>query len=325
MELSTFFVTAISSTVLYLMLQNSFKQPRKIHRKNVVITGASSGIGKETDILSQVAEECRSINKSIKVITVVGDVTDVLVQKKILSDSLAAFSSIDFLVLNAGTISVNSVETILDIENQNIQKVNEFSRKETQQNTNGSRSVKAANVDNLNSALSKIMDINFHAPVSLSSYFLPSLISSKGSIIVVSSMAGIIGAPTRSLYSASKFALNGYFHSLRMEMSRHNVNVSIICPGTVDTQLRLSAVDLKPSESKNDQDAKASSSAGMDSISGSKQGKLSPEKCAKHIINAAKFDHDLVCIPFKFKISVYLNSLFPRLVDYLAKKKYGYL
>ncbi|OLY85533.1 Hydroxysteroid 11-beta-dehydrogenase 1-like protein A [Smittium mucronatum] len=322
MELFTLVTAAASSVLFYLYVYGVFTPSRGFRFKNVVITGASSGIGKETayefarlgsnlvltarrgELLEQVANDCRAINKSIKVITVAGDITEDSVQRKILADSLSAFNTIDFLVLNAGTISVTNIETLLGIKKLNPPAF----------------LLPLPDVPALNKALDKIMALNFHAPVSLSSYFLPSLISSQGSIIVVSSMAGFIGAPTRSLYSASKFALNGYFHSLRMEMSRRNVNVSIVCPGTVDTQLRLSAVDLVPNSSE----SAGSSSPQMDNLSGSKSGKISPLDCAKHIIHAAKYNLDVSCFPLKFKISVYLNTFFPKLVDYFAKKKYGY-
>ncbi|PVU91352.1 hypothetical protein BB559_004179 [Furculomyces boomerangus] len=339
-------ILGLSTSVL---LKKSSTQ-REIKGKSVVIIGASSGIGKETDIqnrflyiffsnnnvmpvfialefareganlvlnarresvLESVVQECKNINKDIKIVTVAGDITESKTQELVIQSTINKFKSIDFLVINAGAISVKSISEILEINPERIISGSENEILENQ----------VPKTEKLKSALTKIMDINFYAPVEISSLFLPYLIKNQGSIIVVSSMAGIIGAPTRSLYSASKFALNGYFNSLRMELAKYKVHVALICPGTVNTNLRLSAVDINTDTPKSG----GGDGHSMDNISGSKSGKLEPQTCAKYIVEAGKRNSLLVCIPFSYQISVYINTFFPSLVDYFAKKKYGYL
>lgn len=64
-----------------------------------------------------------------------------------------------------------------------------------------------------------LMKTNFYANVYLTKYALPMLKRGNGRIIVVSSLSGKFGLPSRSAYCASKFALTGFFESLRTELS----------------------------------------------------------------------------------------------------------
>uniref|UniRef100_A0A8C3C3L9 11-beta-hydroxysteroid dehydrogenase 1 n=1 Tax=Cairina moschata TaxID=8855 RepID=A0A8C3C3L9_CAIMO len=75
--------------------------------------------------------------------------------------------------------------------------------------------------------IQKLLDINFLSYVAMTVSALPMLKQSGGSIVVVSSMAGKVGFPFTVPYSATKFALDGFFSSLRQEFSIQNVNVSI--------------------------------------------------------------------------------------------------
>ena len=75
--------------------------------------------------------------------------------------------------------------------------------------------------------MDKILDINFKAYVHLTSHALPMLEDSRGSIVVVSSIAGRIGQPYVIAYSASKFALDGFYSGLRQELKVRNIDVSI--------------------------------------------------------------------------------------------------
>ncbi|NWQ81333.1 DHI1 dehydrogenase, partial [Columbina picui] len=73
----------------------------------------------------------------------------------------------------------------------------------------------------------KLLEINFLSYVAMATSALPMLKESGGSIVVVSSMAGKVGFPFTVPYSATKFALDGFFSSLRQEFAIQNVNVSI--------------------------------------------------------------------------------------------------
>ncbi|KFQ57654.1 Corticosteroid 11-beta-dehydrogenase isozyme 1, partial [Pelecanus crispus] len=90
----------------------------------------------------------------------------------------------------------------------------------------------------------KLLEINFLSYVAMTMSALPMLKESEGSVVVVSSMAGKAGAPFTAPYSATKFALDGFFSSLRHEFIIDKVNVSItLCIlGYIDTENAVRAV-----------------------------------------------------------------------------------
>jgi len=68
--------------------------------------------------------------------------------------------------------------------------------------------------------------------------FAPMMIrASSGSIINISSLAGKNALPNGAAYAASKWGLNGLSYSIAEELRSHNIRVSVICPGSVDTEL----------------------------------------------------------------------------------------
>ncbi|XP_005059196.1 PREDICTED: corticosteroid 11-beta-dehydrogenase isozyme 1-like [Ficedula albicollis] len=90
----------------------------------------------------------------------------------------------------------------------------------------------------------KLMETNFVSYVALATAALPMLKESEGSIVVVSSIAGRIAGPFTAPYSATKFALEGFFSSLRQELIIDKVNVSItLCIlGYINTESAVRAV-----------------------------------------------------------------------------------
>ncbi len=99
----------------------------------------------------------------------------------------------------------------------------------------------------------RIMEINFFATVELTRLLLPALVTARGRIVVMSSVTGLVGTPTRSAYAASKHALHGLFGSLRVELRRRGVSVTIVCPGYVATPMRRRALLADGSEQGRDQ------------------------------------------------------------------------
>ncbi|XP_062365319.1 11-beta-hydroxysteroid dehydrogenase 1 [Cinclus cinclus] len=89
----------------------------------------------------------------------------------------------------------------------------------------------------------KLLEINFLSYVAMTTSALPMLKESEGSIVVVSSMAGKVGFPFTVPYSATKFALDGFFSSLRQEFTIQSINVSItLCIlGFIDTERAVRA------------------------------------------------------------------------------------
>jgi dehydrogenase/reductase SDR family protein 7B len=91
----------------------------------------------------------------------------------------------------------------------------------------------------------RIMNVNFMSSIALVQVCIPYLKQTKGQIAVTSSLQGIIGNPVRSVYSASKHALHGYYNSLRAELSPFAVSVTVICPDYVRTNLAQRAVSKR--------------------------------------------------------------------------------
>ena len=89
----------------------------------------------------------------------------------------------------------------------------------------------------------ELFDLNFFSYTSLARTVLPDLVDRKaGQIVVVSSLSGKIATPVASSYSATKFALHGYFDALRSEIVQHGVHVSLMCMGPVVSDILLHVV-----------------------------------------------------------------------------------
>ena len=88
-----------------------------------------------------------------------------------------------------------------------------------------------------------LMTVNYFGPVVLTKAILPAmLIRQAGHIVVISSVVGKFGAPLRSGYAASKHALHGYFDSLRAEIVGSGINITLVCPGFVQTNISVAAL-----------------------------------------------------------------------------------
>src|SRR5580698_5122894 len=82
----------------------------------------------------------------------------------------------------------------------------------------------------------KQFEVNFFGVVRVSSAVLPGMIEKKqGLVINIGSLAGLFGLPYQGLYSASKFAIEGYSESLRMELQNTGVKVTVLNPGDFKT------------------------------------------------------------------------------------------
>lgn len=89
----------------------------------------------------------------------------------------------------------------------------------------------------------RIMDVNFLGTVAMTKAVLPLMLARhSGQIVVMSSVMGKVGFPGRSAYSASKHALHGFFDTLRAEVFRDNIKVTILCPGYVQTNVTINAL-----------------------------------------------------------------------------------
>ncbi len=147
----------------------------------------------------------------------------------------------------------------------------------------------------------KVMRVNFLGAVSLIHHALPYLVETKGSIIGVSSINGRRATPARTAYAASKYALEGFLESLRMELMREQVHVMVVCPGFTQTNMRGSALmpDGKPQ--------------GTTKLNESKM--MSAEEVARRVYAAMnKRKRDLI-LTTQGKLAVWANKFFPALMD----------
>jgi len=196
----------------------------KLNDKVIIITGASSGIGKSLAYecakrganvvlaarqyvtLCQITEKLQQEYK-IKALAIQCDVTIEEDCKQLVKQTLTTFGKVDVLINNAG-MSMRSLFKDADLK-----------------------------------VLKTLMDVNFWGTVYCTKYALPEIIKTKGSVVGVSSIAGYKGLPGRSGYSASKFAMNGFLDSLRVENLKTGVHVLTACPGFTASNIRNTALN----------------------------------------------------------------------------------
>ncbi len=155
-------------------------------------------------------------------------------------------------------------------------------------------------------ALRKVMDVNFWGSVYCTKYALQSILSTKGTIVSISSVAGFRGLPGRTGYSASKFALNGWMESLRTELLDSGVNVLWVSPGFTESNIRKAALDKS---------GKATGETTMN-----EKSMMTSEECSQHIIKAIEKRKRTIVLSFQGKETVFLNKFFPSLADKLVRK-----
>jgi short-subunit dehydrogenase len=197
--------------------------------KTIWITGASSGIGKalalelagykthlilssrKVEELEKVAAECRKsgCKCSVYPIDLVDPVNVTATADKVLSET----GNVDILFNNGG-ISQRSylIDTAMEVDR-------------------------------------KIMEIDYFSGVILTKKVLPGMVSKGyGHIIAISSITGIFGFPLRSGYAAAKHALHGFYETLWAELHDKGINVSVVRPGRIRTNVSVEAVtgDGKP-------------------------------------------------------------------------------
>jgi short-subunit dehydrogenase len=158
----------------------------------------------------------------------------------------------------------------------------------------------------------KVMDTNFWGTVYATKYCLPEILKNKGSIVGVSSINGYRGTPARTAYTASKYAMNGFFESLRTEVMKRGVHILVACPGFTASNIRnnaLTADGTVQGESPREEDKMMTS-----------------EEVAQEIFQATiKRKRDIV-LTRQGKLAVFLNKWMPGIMDgivykHMAKEK----
>ena len=259
---------------------------RSYHNKVVWITGASSGIGEamarefanQGAILVLAARNVEKLNQlrdtlpNAEIHTVVSlDLTDLSNVDTVVSSVIDQVGRVDVLVNNGG-ISQRSLvgETPIEVDR-------------------------------------KIMEVNFFGAVGLTKALLPALRETHGQIIVISSISGKFGFFLRSAYAASKHALHGFFESLALEEEAHGIDVTIVCPGKINTPISISALNAQ-GERHNKMDHNLETG-------------MSAEECARQIVRAARKNKPEVLIGNKEILAVYLKRFVPSIFRKIIRKQ----
>ncbi len=249
--------------------------------KVVVITGASSGIGKACAIsfAGQGAKVMLAARDEIKLSLTVNEITskggiaaacrtDVSCEadcRQLISAAISQFGSVHVLINNAG-ISMRALFADVDLK-----------------------------------VLRQVMDINFWGTVYCTKYAMPELLKNQGSVVGISSIAGYKGLPGRTGYSSAKFAMNGFFEALRIENLKTNLHVMIVCPGYTASNIRNTALN---------KDGKPQGESPFD------ERKLMPaEKVAEYIVRGIMKRQRTIVLTYQGKLTILVNKFFPTFID----------
>lgn len=257
----------------------------KLNNKIVIITGASSGIGKSLAhefarrganlvlaarqyvTLCEIAQELQE-KYQIKALAVQCNVTSESDCRYLIDQAKLTFGQIDVLINNAG-ISMRALFKDVDLQ-----------------------------------VLKTLMDVNFWGAVYCTKYALPEITQTQGSIVGVSSIAGYKGLPGRTGYSASKFAMNGFLDSLRVENLKTGVHVMTACPGFTASNIRNTALN------------KAGNQQGESSMHEEKM--MTSEEVAKRIVDGVESRERTLIMTGQGKLTVLLSKIIPAVLDKLV-------
>jgi len=253
-----------------------------------IVTGASSGIGKalvlqlarqgakvvlaarRADRLEQVAAQCQSLGG--EALAVPTDVSDEAQCKALVEKTIETFGRVDLLVNNAGLAASALFEDFPDLH-----------------------------------LFRHTMNVNFYGAVYCTYYALPYLKQHCGRIAAVSSLGGKAALPYNTPYIASKYAMHGFYDTLRMELVQHSVSVTVVCPSWVVTEFH---------EAQMDKDGVPRGRRGRAIYS---KSTMTAERCAAITLRATyKRRREVLMGPGR--LAVWLKLLAPGLVDWMAVK-----
>lgn len=172
----------------------------------------------------------------------------------------------------------------------------------------GGISQRSLALDTTLSSTELILKSNFLGQIPITQYAAKKMVQqSSGKIIVITSFTGKWGFFLRSSYAASKHALHGYYDSLRMEIENFGISVHLVTPGFIATEI-----------SKNALDAKGQATGEMDN---NQQQGISPELCAKQIINGVERGRSEFGVGGKELKALWIHQYFPRLFQKILRKQ----
>lgn len=260
--------------------------------KTFVITGASMGIGRSLAIslaqqganlvlaarsqaaLEEVLVACE--HQGTKAIAIATDVSQLEDCQRLVEGAIANFGQMDGLVNNAGISMLSLFEEVTDL-----------------------------------TIFERVMQVNYLGAVYCTHYALPYIKASRGMIVAISSICGKTGIPFRTGYVASKHAMQGFFDTLRIELQGTGVDVLVVSPGFVATDIRQRAFggNGQPlGQSPRDES----------------KGNMPVDECVRQILQAMtqrKRDHIMTS---KGKLIPWARLVLPGLVDRLSAKAAGF-
>jgi short-subunit dehydrogenase len=156
------------------------------------------------------------------------------------------------------------------------------------------------------SVFERVMAVNYFGAMYLTAAALPHLKRSKGLIVAVASLAGLTGVPERTGYAASKHAMVGFFDSLRIELAGSGVDVTVIAPDFVVSQIHKRAIgpDGRPLGKTPMQESRI----------------MTSEECARLIRHAMERRQRLLVTSVRGKLGRVLKLLAPSVIDRIAAK-----
>jgi len=255
--------------------------------RRLILTGASEGIGRALALelasrgarvalaardrhrLETLAQECRA--RGGETLAIPTDVTSAQDLEWLVTETVKSFGGIDAVIHNAGITMWSRFDALQDL-----------------------------------SIFERLMEVNYLAPIRLTALSLPHLKESRGLLVAVASLAGLTGVPERSGYAASKHAMIGFFDSLRIELAGSGVDVTVVAPDFVVSEIHKRAIgpDGEP--------------LGNSPMMQSKI--MTAEECARRIVRAMETRQRLLLMSARGRLGRWLKLVAPSLIDRIAAR-----
>jgi len=255
-----------------------------IKGKVVIVTGASSGIGEATarefgregarvvlaarrvDRLEELAKKINVINPNAETLVVQADLTKLDNINSLVQKTMDKFGRTDVLINNAGFGRINWLEKLDPVKDIQAQ-----------------------------------FDVNVMGVIQTTRQVLPIMMKQRsGHIINMCSLAGLIGSPTYTVYSATKHAVHGFSESLRREVKPWGIDVSMIYPAGVKTEFQSHAGIKRKT-----------------GITTPKALSLSAEGIGHAVVQLTHNPRPMKIVPWALMISVWMNRNFNGFIDWL--------